>query len=68
VIESDGFDLPTLFGEDEDFNNIGYDSNDFRYSDLFDENDEVYADTQWSSTDPEDILVRDEFDRLVSVF
>jgi len=67
-VESDGFNLPTLFGEDEDFANIGYDSNDFRYSDLIDENDEVYADTLWSSTDPEDILVRDEFDRLVSVF
>jgi len=68
VIESDGFKLPTLFGENEDFTNLGYDSNDFRNSDLFDENDEVYADTQWSSADPEDILVRVKFNRLVSVF
>jgi len=68
VIESDGLNLPTLFGEDEDLTNLGYDSNDFRYSDLFDENDEVHDDTQCFSTDPEDILVRDECNRLVSVF
>jgi len=68
VVESDGFNLPTLFGEYEDFTNVGYDSNDFKYSDLFDENDEVYVDTLWSSTDPRDFLVRDEHGCLMSVF
>jgi len=48
VVELDGFNLPTLFSEIEDFTNVGYDSNDIKYSDLFDENGEVYADTLWS--------------------
>jgi len=60
--------LPTLFGEAEDFTNLGYDSDGFKYSDLFDENGEVYADTLWSSTDPRDILVLDEHGCLMSVF
>jgi len=68
VVESNGFNLPTPFGEAEDFTNIGYDSDDFKYSDLFDENGEVHADTLWSSTDPRDILVRDEHGCLMSVF
>jgi len=37
VVESDGFNLPTLFDEDEDLTNLGYDSDDFKYSDLLDE-------------------------------
>jgi len=45
VVESDGFSLPTLFGEDEAFTNVSYNSIDFMYSDLFDENGDVYADT-----------------------
>jgi len=68
VVESDGLNLPTLFNETEDFTNVGYDFNDFKYSDLFDEKGEVYADTLWSSTDPRDILVRDEHGCLMSVF
>jgi len=38
VFELDGFDLPTLFDEAEDLTHITYDSNDFKCSDLFDEN------------------------------
>jgi len=45
LCELDGFNLPTLFGENEDLTNYEFDSDDFKYSDLFDENGEVYADT-----------------------
>jgi len=68
IIELDGFNLPTLFGESEDLTNITYDSNDFKYSDLFDENGEVYAATLWSSPDHRDMITRDEHGCLMSVF
>jgi len=45
------FNLPTLFFESEDLTNYEFDVDDFKYSDLFDENGEVYADTLWSSVD-----------------
>jgi len=57
IIELDGLNLPTLFGKTEDSTNVTYDSDDFKYSDLFDENGDVYADTLWSSPDHGDMLV-----------
>jgi len=68
MTESDGLNLPTLFGESEDFTNFSHDDNEFRWSDLFDEHGEVLADTPWSSQDPRDLLVRDEHCCLISVF
>jgi len=67
MTELDGFNLPTLFGESEDFTNFSHDDNDFRWSDLFDEHGEVLADTLWSSEDPRDLLVREEHGCLISV-
>jgi len=68
IIELDGFNLPTLFGESEKFTNFGYNNNDFKFSDLFDEHGEVLADTLWSSEDSRDLLVQDEHGCLMSVF
>jgi len=68
AVELDRLNLPTLFGESVDFTNIAYDSDDFKYSDIFGENGEVYADTLWSSPDLGDMLVRDEHGCLISVF
>jgi len=68
IVELDGLNLPTLFGEAEDFTNIGYDSNDLKYSDLFNEHGEVLANTLWSSIEPRDILVQDKHGCLMSVF
>jgi len=45
IIEFYGLNLPTLFGKTEDSTNITYKSDDFKYSDFFDGNSEVYADT-----------------------
>jgi len=49
--EIDGYNLPTLFGENADLTNFEFDVDDFKYSDLFYENGEVYADTLWSTVD-----------------
>jgi len=68
IVELDGLNLPTLFNEAEDFTNIGYDSNDFKYSKKINEHGEVLADTFWSPPDPRDMLVRDEHGCLMSVF
>jgi len=68
MTELDGLNLPTIFGESEDFTNFSHDDNDFRLSDLFDEHGEVLADTFWSSEDPRNLLVRDEHGCLMSVF
>jgi len=68
IIELNGLNLPTHFGEYEDFTNFSYDDNDFKFSNLFDEHVEVLADTFWSSEHPRDLLVRDEHDCLMSVF
>jgi len=38
LCEIDSFNLPTLFGESEDLTNYEFDIDDFKYSDLFDEN------------------------------
>jgi len=45
LVDLDGFNLPTLFGEFEDLTNYEFDVDDFKYSDPFDENGEMYADT-----------------------
>jgi len=68
LVKFDGLNLPTLFGEVEDHTNYEFDSNDFKYSDLFDENSEVYADTLWSSVDHGDMTARDEHGCLMSIF
>jgi len=67
-VELDGFNLPTLFGESEEHTNYEFDGNDLKYSDLFDENGEVYADTLWSSVDHGGMTARDEHGCLMSVF
>jgi len=67
-VELNGFNLPTLFGESEDHTNYEFDSDDFKYSDFFDENGEVYADTLWSSVDHGDMTAQDEHECLMSVF
>jgi len=59
VIELDTFNLPTVFGESDGFTNIDNNSDDFKYSDILDENGEVHADTLWFSPDLEDMLVQD---------
>jgi len=41
-VKLDGFNLPTLFGETEDLTNFESEVDDFQYSDLFDENGEVW--------------------------
>jgi len=68
IIELDGLNLVTLFGETDDLNNIDNDSDEFKYCDLFDANGEVYADTLWSSPEHRDLLVRDEHGCLMFVF
>jgi len=68
VTELDTFDLLTIFREPHDLTNSDDDSDEFKYSDLFDENGEIHADTQWSSPDHGDIVVRDEHGCLMSVF
>jgi len=60
--------LPTLFGESEDHTNYEFDGDDFKYSDFFDENGEVYADTLWSSVDHGDMTARDENGCLMYLF
>jgi len=60
--------LLTLFGESEDSTHISYDPNDFKYSDFFDEQTEVLADTLWSSPNPRELLIRDEHGCLMSSF
>jgi len=60
--------LPTLFGESEDLTNSSFNENDFKHSDLFDEYGELLADTLWSTSDPRDMLVRDEHGCIMSVF
>jgi len=57
IVELDGLNSPTLFGESEDFTNSSYDDNDFKYSDIFDEHGEVLADPLWSTPDPRDMFV-----------
>jgi len=68
IVKLDTFNLLTLFSELDDLNDIDNDSYDLKYSDLFDEIGEVYADTLWSSPDHGDMLVRDEHGCLMSVF
>jgi len=66
--EINGFNLPTLFGDTEDVTNYELDVDDFKYSDLFDENGEVYADTLWSSVDHGAMTVRNEHRCLMFLF
>jgi len=66
--EIDGFNLPTLFGEHEDLTNSEVDVDNFKYSDLFDENGEVYTDTLRSSVDHGDMTVQDGHGCLMSLF
>jgi len=44
------------------------DPDDFKLSDIFDENGEIYTDTLWSSPDYGDVLVRNQHGCLLSVF
>jgi len=68
LVELDGLNLPTLFGEVEDHSNYKFDGNNFKYSDLFDESGEGYADTLWSSVDHGNMTARDEHGCLMSIF
>jgi len=68
LCENDGFNLPTLFGEIEDHTKYEFDTDDFKYSDLFDENGEVYADTLWSTVDHGAMTVQGEHGCLMSLF
>jgi len=68
LCEIDGFNLPTLFGESEDLTDYEYDVNDFKYTDLFDENGEVYADTLWSTMNHRAMTVRGKRGCLLSLF
>jgi len=68
VTELDTFNLLTLFGETDDSFKIDNDSDDFKYSDLFDENGEIHADTLWYTPDHVNYLVRNEHGCLMSVF
>jgi len=64
----DGLNLPTLFGESEDLTNYEFDVDDFNYSDFFDENGEVYADTLWSTVDHGAKTVQGRQGCLMSLF
>jgi len=68
LVKLDGLNLPTLLDESEDHTNYEFDNNDFKYSDFFDENGKVYADTLWTSVDHGDVTARDEHGCLMSVF
>jgi len=66
--EIDGFNLSTLFGETKDLTNYEFDVDDFKYSDIFDKNGEVYAETLWSSVDNRAMTVQNGDGCLVSLF
>jgi len=68
LYEINGFNLPTFFGESEDLTNYEFDVDDFKYSDLFDKNDEVYADALWSSVDHRATIVKGGQGCLMSLF
>jgi len=68
LCEIDGFNLPTLFGESEDLTNYEFYIDDFKCSDLFNENGEVYADPLWSSGDHGAMTVRDGHGCLMFLF
>jgi len=64
----DTLNLLTLFGEPDDLALSDIDPDVFKFSDLFNENGEIYDDTMWSSPDHGDVLVKDEHGCLLSVF
>jgi len=68
VSELDTFNLLTLFDEFDNLANVDDNSDNFKYSDLFDENGEMHAITLWSSTDHGDMLVQNAHGCLMSVF
>jgi len=68
LCDIDGFNLPTHFGECEDLTHYKFDIDDFKYSDLFDENGEVHAETLWSTVDHGAMTVQGGLGCLTSVF